>query len=202
MALIHYAAGPAIVYWTPRDGAGTLLTGSRTILGINREAIQFSVTPRFADVESDDWGGPEGVPADSQFMGATASISLSLTKIESPDGAPTPMLEKMLDGVAWGAPSHAQAGLDDVGSHMIFGEFMRQDGYLGQLEIDSTANASGPDGLANNMKITFPNCYARSGGSQNVGTRYMSYDIELEAWSGAGGSNVSSDGVLYTKTFG
>jgi hypothetical protein len=171
------------------------------MLGINREAIQFSVTPRFADVESDDWGGPEGVPADSQFMGATANISLSLTKIESPSGAPTPMLEKMLDGVAWGDPSHTQAGLDDVGSHMIFGEFMRQDGYLGLLEIDSTANASGPDGLANNMKITFPNCYARSGGSQNVGTRYMSYDIELEAWAGAGVSNVSSDGVLYTKTF-
>ena len=200
MALIHYAAGPCIVKWTPRNGAGVL--GSQVTLGINREAIQFTVTPQFADVESDDWGGPEGVPADTQFMGATANISLSLSKIDANTGIPDPMVEKLLDGVAWGDPSHTQAGLDDVGAHMIFGEFLRQDGYTGVLELDATGNAAGPDGVNNNMKIVFPHCYARSGGAQNVGTRYMTYDIELEAWAGPGVANVSSDGVLYTKTFG
>jgi len=134
-------------------------------------------------------------------MGATANISLSLTKITTTAGIPDPMIEKLLDGVAWGAPSHTQAGLDDVGSHMLFGEFMRQDGYMGALELDSTGNAPGPDGINNNMKIVFPYAFARSGGAQNVGTRYMSYDIELEAVAGPGASGVSSNGILYTKTF-
>ena len=199
MALTHYAAGPCIVKWTPRNGAGTL--GTQVTLGINREAIMFTVTPRFADVESDDWGGPDGVAADMQFMGATANISLSLTKINTTAGIPDPMLEKILDGVAWGTPSHAQTGLDDVGSHMIFGEFMRQDGYMGVLTLDATGNAPGPDGVNNNMLIQFPYAFARSGGAQNVGTRYMSYDIELEAVAGPSVSGVSSDGILYTKAF-
>lgn len=201
-SLSHYAAGPCIVKWTPRDGSTGAL-GTTVVLGVNREAIPITITPNFLDVESDDWGGPDGVAADAQFMGATASISLSLTKIlrEGTTGVPDPLVEKMLDGLPFATPAHSDNSVyngEDVGQHMIFGEFIRQGNYMGVLTLDSSGNAR-----ADNMSWVFNYAFVRGGGTQNAGTRYMSYDMEVEAWAGPEASaNFSSNGVLYTKTFG
>ena len=205
MAVTHYFAGPSLVSWQPRSGVSAGETpGASVVLGINREAIMIQVNPVFVDVHSDDWGGPEGAPSDAQYMGATASISLSLTKINRQEagsvGAPDPMLDKILDGISWNAPSHTQAAYDDVGVNLSYGEFVRQGGYMGSLTLSPITVATdtipnGPSARGDNMAINFPNVFARTGGAQNVGTRYMSFDVELEAWAG-------SSGTLYTKTFG
>ena len=169
MAYKHYYNGPALVNWTPRNEADGAL-GTKVNLGVNRENIAISVFPIFGDVPCDDWGGTEANPADMQFLGGTAEIALSLTKVETQgSGAPADQVDNIIEGYLSNGKT--------VGQFTQFGEFIRQGNYMGVLELDSqTLNARADASL-----ITFDYCFMRGGGAHGVGTRYASYEFVVEA---------------------
>ena len=159
MAIEHFFAGPATVsVQTRTPGTGVLSTAFD--LGINREAIPIIVTPSMLDVPSDDFGGPDGVPADVQYMGAIANIQLSLTKFDKTK------VDSFLTGFTWdgGASDVQTAGLLPA-----FGAFARQNYYFFSMTLTSA-----------NVIRTFEQCIIRNGGATGQGTRYASYDLQVE----------------------
>jgi len=162
----HYFAGPVKVEWQPRNPAdGSLQTAVE--LGINREAIPMIITPKFLDVPSDDWGGPDGVPSDAQFMGATAQIQLSLTKTVVANA------DAMLDGLAY-AGKTAGIFTEPIGSFIRYF-------WMGQLIL----NGNDISPAVTRKTVVFPRCFVRGGGVVGQGTRYASYDFQIEAWMDA-----------------
>lgn len=159
----HYFAGPVKVEWAPRDPSDGSLEPA-VELGINREAIPMIITPKFLDVPSDDWGGPDGVPSDAQFMGATAQIQLSLTKTVVANA------DAMLDGLAYLGKT-AGTFTEPIGA------FIRTY-WMGQLILNG--NVISP--ATGRKSVTFPRCFVRGGGVVGHGTRYASYDFQIEAW--------------------
>tara|TARA_R100000455_G_C6234482_1_gene95119 strand:+ start:75 stop:587 length:513 start_codon:yes stop_codon:yes gene_type:complete len=155
MAIQHFFAGPATVTITPRT-PGTGALGSPINVGINREAIPIIVTPVMLDVPSDSFGGPDGVPSDVQHMGATASIQLSLTKFEKT------AVDSLLDGYYFTGQS--------PGVLPPFGSLARLSSYYFILTLTSTSRVT-----------EFDFCFVRNGGAYGQGTRYSSYDLQIEA---------------------
>jgi hypothetical protein len=172
MAVAHYYAGPAAVTFTPRDtSTGLLVPAQAVVLGINRDAIPVITQPKFADVMSDDWGGENGVPSDSQYMGAIAVIQLSLIKFE------LAAIDRLMTGAA-----HYTGGWNTAGESFPFGYLIRAGGLMGQLTLNS-ANAAYTDTAKLNAKVmNFPYAFVRNGGSVNQGTAAASYDLQFEAW--------------------
>ena len=160
MAIEHFFAGPATVsVQTRTPGTGVLSTAFD--LGINREAIPIIVTPSMLDVPSDDFGGPDGVPADVQYMGAIANIQLSLTKFDKAH------VDSFLTGYTWddgGANDTQTAGVLPP-----FGVFARQNYYFFSMTLTSAY-----------VVRTFEQCIVRNGGATGQGTRYSSYDLQVE----------------------
>lgn len=157
MAVQHFFAGPATVQVKYRDQTTGNLDAAYTTVGINREAIPIIITPRFLDVPTDAWAGTDGYPADTQFMGAIANIQLSLTKYE------IAQVDKLIEGVANSAKA--------VSVFPEFGSFARQNNLMFALYLESA--------YATRL---FNWCFVRNGGSVGQGTRYTSYDLQVEAW--------------------
>jgi hypothetical protein len=187
MSVAHYYAGPAAVTFTPRDtSSGLLVPGQAVVLGINRDAIPVITQPKFADVMSDDWGGENGVPSDSQYMGAIAVIQLSLIKFEL----------AAIDRLMTGASHYTSSTWNTAGEGFPFGGLIRAGGLMGQLVLNS-ANAAYTDSTKTNAKVmTFPYVFVRNGGSVNQGTAAASYDLQFEAWM-----NASLTRQLYTVAY-
>jgi len=160
MAIEHFFAGPATVSVQTRTPSTGVL-GTAFDLGINREAIPIIVTPSMLDVPSDDFGGPDGVPADVQYMGAIANIQLSLTKFDKA------FVDSFLTGYTWD-----DGGADDVQTAGIlpeFGAFARQNSFFFKMTLTSAY-----------VIRTFEQCIIRNGGATGQGTRYASYDLQVE----------------------
>lgn len=160
MAIEHFFAGPATVSVQTRTPSTGIL-GTAFDLGINREAIPIIVTPSMLDVPSDDFGGPDGIPADVQYMGAIANIQLSLTKFDKA------FVDSFLTGYTWD-----DGGADDVQTAGIlpeFGAFARQNSYFFKMTLTSAY-----------VVRTFEQCIIRNGGATGQGTRYASYDLQVE----------------------
>lgn len=163
MPLTHYYAGPATIKVATRSpGSDSLSAYSE--LGINREAIPVVVQPRFLDVPSDDWAGTDGAPADAQYMGAIATIQLSLTKFDKA------ICDRLVDGYLYTGSV--------AGTMLQFGSFMRQGGHMFALQLDSQLTA----GKTDEKLVTYTYCFVRNGGAVGHGTRYSSYDLIIEAW--------------------
>lgn len=186
MAVLHYYAGPAAVTFTPRSTAdGSLQTAQATVIGINEASVPVITQPRFGDIASDDWAGPDGAPADSQFLGAIAVVQLRLTKFE------IAAVDRLMDGVA-----HYTGGWSTAGALMPFGSFVRQGGLMGQLVLNS-ASATYTDTSKTDAKVlTLPYVFIRNGGAVNQGTAAAAYDFQFEAWV-----NDPINRVLYTVTY-
>lgn len=186
MSVAHYYAGPAAVTFTPRDtSTGLLVPAQAVVLGINRDAIPVITQPKFADIMSDDWGGENGVPSDSQYMGAIAVVQLSLIKFN------LSYIDRLMTGAA-----HYTGGWNTAGESFPFGYLIRAGGLMGQLTLNS-ANAAYTDTAKTNAKVmTFPYAFVRNGGSVNQGTAAASYDLQFEAWL-----NGSLTRQLYTATY-
>jgi hypothetical protein len=192
MAIQHFFAGPATVKIKKRNPETGALDQDFTNIGINREAIPLIITPSVLDVPSDDWGGPEGVPADVQMIGAIANIQLSLTKFEILE------LDKMIDGTTWttAADDAPAAGepyeylIKDRGQMPLLGSFIRQNNFMFQLKLESDYK-----------EILFEYCFVRNGGAVAQGTRYSSYDLQVEAHMNHTTSSLITRNTLYTSTY-
>lgn len=178
MPIQHYYAGPAVVEVAVRNGVADTLS-AYTQIGINRESIPIVIQPRFLDVPSDDWAGTDGAPADAQFMGAIATVQLSLTKVE------VAWVDRLLDGLLFAT--------NTAGTTVPFGSFIRQGNLMFALKLNSVALA----GKTDEKVMTFPYCFVRGGGAVGQGTRYSSYDLTVEAWM-----NSSTTRQLYTVAYG
>lgn len=162
MAIQHYYPGPAVVEVALRTpGSDTL--GAYTSVGVNREAIPIVIQPKFLDVPSDDWAGGDGAPSDAQFMGAIATVQLSMTKFERA------LADRLLDGLMYST--------NTAGAFPAFGSFIRLGGFMFGLRLNSQQTTK-----ADEKMIELPYCFARSGGAVGQGTRYSSYDLTIECW--------------------
>ena len=161
MDIQHFIAGPAtfsVQTRTPATGA----VSSSFDLGINREAIPIIVTPSMLDVPSDDFGGPDGIPAAVQYMGAIANIQLSLTKFDRDH------IDSFLTGFTFddGGSNDTQT----AGILPAFGSFARQNNFFFVMTLTSA-----------NVTRMFEQCIVRNGGATGQGTRYSSFDLQVEA---------------------
>lgn len=147
-APVHFTTGPVVPYWNAVQ------------LGYCEDGVQVSVFPRFSEIFSDDMGGREGVPTDSQFLGATASIRLILTKY----------VKDKCDLLS----SFSQAALAsniNKGVMPVLGSFVRQDGLAAALVLSGV-----------NESLSFATAFVRGNYEINSGTKYRRYVVELEAW--------------------
>ena len=186
MAIQHFFAGPASVEIKKRNPQTGALDADYTPIGINREAIPVIITPSVLDVPSDEFGGPEGTPADVQLMGAIANIQLSLTKFEIAE------LDRLIDGATWNTPADDAVApyeflTKDAGQMPLLGAFLRQNNFHFQLRLHSDYK-----------DMLFEFCFVRNGGAGAQGTRYSSYDLQVEAHMNFTTSSNAARNTLYT----
>ena len=160
MAIANFAHdidGPCYVEWSDVTWS-TAWIPTYDPMGVNRESIPVVIEPKYLDVETDEYGGTDGVPADSQMMFATAKINLNLTKYDK------------------AAIEDQWLSLDDVASQAVVGQlvepgtFVRQEGIAKALRIVGT-----------NWTTTFEVAFLRGGFELNAGTKYRTYVMNFEA---------------------
>jgi hypothetical protein len=76
MAFAHVIEGPCKVYY---GGLTDYTPGSAEELCYNVDKIPMQWEPNYLPIYSDQYGGREGVPADWQLLGATASVQIEST---------------------------------------------------------------------------------------------------------------------------
>lgn len=192
MPLQHFFAGPAVVQIKKRNPETGVLDADYTTIGVNREAIPVIITPSVLDVPSDDFGGPEGVPADVQMLGAIANIQLSLTKFEIAE------VDRLIDGTTWNTPADdvPAAGepyeylTKDAGQMPLLGSFVRQNNFFFHMVLHSDYK-----------EMYFDQCFVRNGGAVAQGTRYSSYDLQIEAHMNYTTSSLAARNTLYNLVY-
>lgn len=147
---IHFTSGPVVVSWNASQ------------LGYGENGARISVIPRYADIHSDDFGGQEGYPTDSQFLGAVASINIALTKYNKD------YCDKLGQ---FNSAALAVSGKTGVGLFPAIGSFVRQDALYAGLLLDGV-----------NEHLTFPTAFLRGNYEINAGTIYRTYMVQFECW--------------------
>lgn len=143
MAIEHVVAGPVAVSF-----AGTAL-------GFTRDGVDIRYDPRWGDIFSDDFGGAGGAPADTQLLGATASVTCEFTKYDAAE------VEKLNSWITGGV----------AGKLPDFGTLIRQNAKTATLL------------LAGSLKIyTFLTAFPREPQPVNVGTKFSTYLVQFECW--------------------
>lgn len=142
---------------------GTGSAGALETLGYTRQGVDVRSQAFFVDVPGDENGGDQGPPIEIQYMGEIARIRLELTKW---DDAIAAKIRTRLLGGAEGTPGTP-------------GTFMFGDSKTVRVTISSINN-----------DMNFPRCFIRDAWEINVGTRYSTLVVELEAHKDA-------TGVLY-----
>lgn len=145
---VHFTTGPVVPSWNAVQ------------LGYCEDGVPVSIFPRVSEIFSDDMGGREGVPTDAQFLGATASIRLVLTKY----------VKDKCDLLS----SMSQAALAsnlNKGVMPVIGSFIRQDSLAAALLLPGV-----------NESISFATAFLRGNYEINSGTKYRRYVCEFEAW--------------------
>lgn len=146
-APVHFTTGPVVPTWNANQ------------LGYCEDGVQISVIPKYADIYSDDMGGREGVPTDSQFLGATATIRLLLTKYN----------KTYCDNLSCFSQSALTSNAK--GLMPVLGSFVRQDGLSALLLLAGV-----------NEQLSFATAFLRGGWEINSGTRSRRYICDFEAW--------------------
>lgn len=146
-APVHFTTGPVVPSWNAVQ------------IGYCEDGVQISLFPRFSDIFSDDMGGREGVPTDSQFLGATASIRLLLTKY----------VKSKCDSLS--CFTQAALSSDAKGLMPVLGSFVRQDGLSAALLLAGV-----------NENISFATAFVRGNYEINSGTKARRYIVDFEAW--------------------
>lgn len=144
---VHFTTGPVVPTWNANQ------------LGFCEDGVNISVFPKYADIFSDDMGGREGVPSDSQFLGATAAVRLMFTKYN----------KTYMDNLS----CFSQAALTSNAKGLVpaLGSFVRQDGLSAVLLLAGTYES-----------ISFATAFPRGGWEINSGTKYRRYIVDFEAW--------------------
>src|SRR3990167_7413627 len=70
MANQHRVAGPVLV------------TYNTVQLGYSRDGVTIRIEPKYLDIFSDDFGGASGAPADTQLLGAIATVTADFPKYD------------------------------------------------------------------------------------------------------------------------
>ena len=119
MAIAHLAAGTTIVSFNSNQ------------LGYSEDGCQMQINPRYADVFSDQWGGRQGAPSDSQILGGTVLVSMLMTAYEAAE-------EKKMLTLDPGAAANGSVGASGEINLPTFGSFIRQDGIAKALLLTGT----------------------------------------------------------------
>lgn len=82
MAILHRVAGPVII------------TYNTVQLGYSRDGVNIRIEPRWGDIQSDDYGGQGGAPADTQLLGAIATVTAEMTKYDQTEAHRLTAFEK------------------------------------------------------------------------------------------------------------
>jgi len=143
MAIEHIVAGPVTVRFASVD------------LGFSRDGGTIRIEPRWGDVNSDDWGGAGGAPADRQLLGATATVTVDLTKYEASE------VEKLTAFVNAGA----------TGTLPPLGTLIRQDARFAELALNGTKKT-----------YTFATAFPAEPQEVNAGTRFSTFVLGFECW--------------------
>ena len=146
-APVHFTTGPVVPTWNANQ------------LGYCEDGVQISVFPKYADIYSDDMGGREGVPTDSQFLGATAAIRMLFTKYNKT------FMDNLSCFTQTALTSNAK------GLMPVLGSFVRQDSLGAVLLLTAV-----------NEQLSFATTFLRGGWEINSGTRYRRYILDFEAW--------------------
>lgn len=144
-----------------QQGAGSQIT-SLTELGRTRNGVTVSYEHFWYDVPGDEFGGDDGPPIDSQWLGSIARIRCEFTKYERD------VLNRVLGLFAGSQFGYmgAQGSSIKYPGNLIFTNmaYLR---VLLQPQIGDTRN--------------FPRCIIRSPHEQNYATKYASPIVEFEA---------------------
>lgn len=143
MAIEHVVAGPVIV------------TANSVQLGYSQDGVSIRIEPRYGDIHSDDWAGVGGAPADTQLLGAIATVTADLTKYERAECVKLTSFEK--------------AGA--AGTLPVLGTLIRQDDEFFQLDLDGV-----------NEDWAFSVAFCRQAIEVNKGTKYSTFLVGFECW--------------------
>lgn len=172
IAAIHNVFGGACSVWWGVS-AGTVKE-----IGFSVDGVVMRIDPKWGDILSDDYGGAGGVPSDSQFLGATATLTADMPKYVA---ANTDELSSFLST----APTGTKGVLAPIGtlvrSSVIDGVLVLTDG------VDGATPVTG------DHVITFPVAFLRVAQEVNKGTKFSTYIAGWEAWV-----DESTKTILYT----
>lgn len=177
--VLHQVFGACSVLW------GT--SGSETLIGFSRDGVSIRIEPRWGDIQSDDYGGDGGVPSDSQFLGATATITAELTKYDDVTTAGALITSKLGSFVKSGATGLTAGTLGSTAAGI--GTLVRGTDIEGTL-ILTTGTLPSP--ASGDRQMTFETAFLRGAQEVNKGTKYSTYIVSWEAWA-----NSATGQVLY-----
>lgn len=133
-----------------------------TELGRTRNGVTVSYEHFWHDVPGDEFGGDDGPPIDSQWLGSIARIRCEFTKY---DRSVLFHVLGLFSGSTFGSMGAQNTAIKYPGNLIFTGnQFLR---VLLQPQIGDTRN--------------FPRCIIRSPHEQNYATKYASPIVEFEA---------------------
>lgn len=124
-------------------------------LGYTRNGVSVRINPRFKDYKIDHSGGDEGIPDESQFLGATADISIELEKY---DRDPAEILTSFNQGGA-------------AGIHANMGALVKGDSLYAVLDLVGATHT-----------IRFPVAVIKGGQELSFSLRASMFMVRFECW--------------------
>lgn len=143
MAIQPIRTGPCLVTWNSIS------------LGYSEDGAIVRLQPFWSDVHSDRYGGRQGPPADSQLLGAIATVDVDLTEFEQTE------VDKL--------SSFEKAGT--VGTLPVTGTFIRDGSEFAPLLLAGSLR-----------NITFSVAFLRQNHELNASTRHQIYRCGWECW--------------------
>lgn len=144
MSVIHQVAGPVLI-----------VVNGNVNLGYSRDGVQIRIEPKYLDIMSDDWGGANGVPADTQILGAIGHVTAEMNKYERDE-------------------LHRLTSFERAGTAGVLPQF----GTLIRQELEYTSLYL--DGKHENW--SFSTAFVRQAIEVNKGTRYSTAVVGWECW--------------------
>ena len=135
--------------------SGVLVAWNSVSLGYTRDGVRIRIEPRWGDIQSDDFGGEGGAPADTQLLGAIATITCEFTKYDAGEVRKLTSFEKA--GLAGTLPS--------------LGTLIRQDTEFASLTLTGSIET-----------WTFSTAFPHESHELNKGTKFTTYTLGFEAW--------------------
>lgn len=137
------------------DGPVTV-TFDTVAQGYSRDGCTVRIQPFWNDVKADYSGGEQGPPADTQFLGAIATVNCDLTKYE------LATVERLASTFDYGLTE---------GKVPLPGTLMRQEAKMKQLKL-----------LGTKFTTTFETAFVRQATEFNAGVRAKFFRLSFECW--------------------